>query len=324
LIIGLPIPQLVLAENKNKKGSYIIIDGKQRLLSLRQFSAKPNDELYKPLKLQGLEIRTDLEGMTLQDLETDPSKIDVLRAFQNQTIRTVVIKGWPNESVLFLIFLRLNTGSVQLSPQELRQALHPGPFLAFIEEKSRENAGLRKVLNRKGPDFRMRDAELLLRYLAFKNFVVKYKGNLKQFLDDTCEVFNKNWVSSEAKLRDQLAEMDEAFTLTFKIFGEQSAFRKWDGTAYERRFNRTVFDIMMFYFSDPAIRKLSPPKLHKGIVEDFKHLCESSRDFRTSLETTTKSIEATATRLNIWGTTLAKRLKARFAVPQLKNTQIEI
>lgn len=44
LILGLPIPQLVLAENKNQKGSYII-DGKQRLLSLRQFSAKADDNL---------------------------------------------------------------------------------------------------------------------------------------------------------------------------------------------------------------------------------------------------------------------------------------
>ena len=40
LIIGLPLPQLVLAEAKNKRGSYIVIDGKQRLLSIRQFAAE--------------------------------------------------------------------------------------------------------------------------------------------------------------------------------------------------------------------------------------------------------------------------------------------
>jgi uncharacterized protein DUF262 len=48
LILGLPIPQLVLAESKAQKGSYIIIDGKQRLLSLRQFAAKADDDVYTP------------------------------------------------------------------------------------------------------------------------------------------------------------------------------------------------------------------------------------------------------------------------------------
>ena len=37
IILGLPIPQIILAERKDKKGSYIVIDGKQRLLSIRQF-----------------------------------------------------------------------------------------------------------------------------------------------------------------------------------------------------------------------------------------------------------------------------------------------
>src|SRR5689334_22460988 len=35
LVLGLPIPQIILAEEKGKKGSFIVIDGKQRLLALR-------------------------------------------------------------------------------------------------------------------------------------------------------------------------------------------------------------------------------------------------------------------------------------------------
>lgn len=37
LILGLPIPEIILAERKDKKGTYIVIDGKQRLISIRQF-----------------------------------------------------------------------------------------------------------------------------------------------------------------------------------------------------------------------------------------------------------------------------------------------
>lgn len=35
LILGLPVPQLVLAASHERKGAYIVIDGKQRLLSYK-------------------------------------------------------------------------------------------------------------------------------------------------------------------------------------------------------------------------------------------------------------------------------------------------
>ena len=123
LILGLPIPQVVLAESKERRGAYIVLDGKQRLLSIRQFSADADDKVYEQLKLTGLEIRDDLKRKSLQDLRDDLDLFDDLSAFENQPIRTVVIKNWPDEDFLYHVFLRLNTGSVPLSPQELRQAL---------------------------------------------------------------------------------------------------------------------------------------------------------------------------------------------------------
>lgn len=212
LIIGLPIPQLVLAEDKNQRGSYIVIDGKQRLLSLRQFAAQQDDPNYAPLKLQGLELRADLNGKTFRELEADTDFQDEVRAFQNQPIRTVVIKGWPDENILYLIFLRLNTGSVQLSPQELRQALHPGPFVQYVDKKSGDMPGLQKIFKTSEPDFRMRDTELLVRYFAFRNFLNEYRGNLKAFLDFTCKSFNDVWderhVEFEKQDDDPKSELD--------------------------------------------------------------------------------------------------------------------
>src|SRR6478735_6597778 len=37
LIVGLPIPQIVLAESKSERGKFIVLDGKQRLLSIVQY-----------------------------------------------------------------------------------------------------------------------------------------------------------------------------------------------------------------------------------------------------------------------------------------------
>lgn len=323
LILGLPIPQLVLAESKRKKGAFIVIDGKQRLLTLRQFAARPGDKVYESLKLQDLEVRDDLNGCTLQDLERVPGFAEDLAVFQNQTIRTVVIKNWPNETVLFLIFLRLNTSSVPLSPQELRQALHPGPFLSFVDERSARMKGLQKLLNVTKPDFRMRDAELLVRYFAFKNFLPKYKGNLKMFLDDTCAELNQRWPTMESKLNEQVNDLEDAIEVSYEIFGERDAFRKWEGEDYERRFNRAVFDIMVFYFSQAKVREKAVAK-KKQISDDFERLCEVDQDFKRSLETTTKSMEATVARLNTWGRTLTKRLKIPLPVPRLEGKEISM
>ena len=121
LFLGLPIPQIILAENKEKKGTYIVIDGKQRLLSLQQFVEGDDDG--KKLKLIGLEVKENLNKMTYEEIQNS-EYCDEIDAFNNQTIRTVVVKNWPSVEVLYLLFLRLNTGSVKLSPQELRQALY--------------------------------------------------------------------------------------------------------------------------------------------------------------------------------------------------------
>src|ERR1700690_3691239 len=234
LILGLPIPQIVLAEDQTKKNSYIVIDGKQRLLTLSQFAASRNSATYEQLKLSDLEKRPDLNGLSLEDMQANARSADEVRNFENQTIRTVVIKSWPNEDVLYLIFLRLNTGSVQLSSQELRQALHPGEFLKFVDLSSGSSQGLHRIFGSDKPDFRMRDAELMVRYYAYHSFLPLYKGNLKGFLDEASKTLNSQWEFRDDEMADQALELEAALETTFEIFG-RNAFNKWDGDRYERR-----------------------------------------------------------------------------------------
>lgn len=69
LILGLPIPQIILAEKKDVKGNYIVIDGKQRLLTIISFFSKKENSNFKPFKLKGLNILTNLNGKTYENLE---------------------------------------------------------------------------------------------------------------------------------------------------------------------------------------------------------------------------------------------------------------
>jgi hypothetical protein len=315
LILGLPIPQIVLAESQENRGTFIVIDGKQRLLALQRFAGTKPEPLLPPLKLSGLTVREDLNGSTFADLQTEGGLQRDYAAFENSTIRTVVVRNWQSEKILYVIFHRLNTTSVPLSPQELRQALHPGPFLRFAAKYSETSPGLQQALNLTKPDFRMRDVELLVRFFAYKNFIGSYSGNLKDFLDSTCKELNKQWKTRQQELAGQARQLELSIKATFKIFAGV-AFRKWDGRAFERRLNRAVFDVMAYYFSEPTIRKAALSG-RRQVREAFKDLCAKNERFRRSLETTTKSVEANMIRFSAWGRELNAVLGTKVRLPRI-------
>jgi hypothetical protein len=311
IVLGLPIPQIVLAEAPIAKGSFLVIDGKQRLLSLQQFGGTGLRDGTPPLRLSGLMIRNELNNKSYEDLKSDVRLEKHLNAFENQPIRTVVVKNWQKEEMLYLIFHRLNSETLPLSPQELRQALHPGPFLRFAAEYTENVGGLHKALGIDGPDFRMRDVELLVRYYAFQHRLGNYSGNLKKFLDDTCKQLNTEWKNKEAALKAEADKMEAAIDTAYAIFG-QNAFRKWDGADYEPRFNRAVFDVIVYYFSQDSTRKKAIATRTK-VKKAYERLCVRDSEFLRSIETTTKSQTATKKRFAAWKNQLEKTLGTKLS-----------
>jgi Protein of unknown function DUF262 len=217
LIVGIPVPQIVLARRKEVRGSYLVLDGKQRLLTMSQFAAEADDLDATPLRLTQMQLRPDLNGLTYDRLPPADRN-----EFDNQTIRTVVVRNWANDNFLFAVFLRLNTGNLPLSPQELRQALHT--------------------------------------------------GNLKPFLDYTCETLNEQWQTHEEEIRAAAERCELAIQTTLDVF-EDVAFRRWNFDRYERPFNRAVFDIMTFYFKDRAIAGVSRDNA-AAVGEAFRAACD--------------------------------------------------
>jgi uncharacterized protein with ParB-like and HNH nuclease domain len=136
IILGFPIPHIVLASNQKERGKFVVLDGKQRLLTILQFYGKSTATKNNNFSLRGLEFRKDLDGLSYKDLENNPDYASIVAPLDNQTIRTILIRNWHTESFLYKIFLRLNVESTPLSPQELRQALHPGDFVNFLDDQS--------------------------------------------------------------------------------------------------------------------------------------------------------------------------------------------
>lgn len=321
LVLGLPIPQIVLAEKPGERGRFLVLDGKQRLLAIRQFCAEPDrfvqDDGFSPSKLNDMTLLPFLNGKSYQDLRDEPGLVDYRDAFDNNPVRTVIVRNWPTPDYLYLVFLRLNTGSVPLSPQELRQALQPGPFTDFVERRSLESAPLQRALNLKGPDFRMRDTEILLRAISFDTRAAAYSGNMKQFLDQTCEIFNASWAEDEDGLNQVVDEIESAIQVTIDIFGPRNAFSRYTDGEPERRFNRAVFDVMVSALRQPGVadRARAQPD---DIVSAFAQLCSADSDFVQSIATTTKSIEATKYRFETWSAVLSTLLAVPVVPPAFR------
>lgn len=295
LMLGIPVPPIILAEKRDHKGKYIVIDGKQRLLAIRQFCVNEGSGFDK-LRLKRLQFLSELNGKTIEQIEADYNYVDYKNQFENQTIRTVVIKNWPNEEFLFTVFLRLNTGSKKLSPQELRQALHPGPFLDFLDDATANSQTFWELLNNNEPDSRMRDVELALRFYAFKNNLESNAGNLKLFLDNTCLLLNENWGRKENEIKENFKNLEKAINLCIDIFGK-SAFSRFDGKKYNNRFNRPLFEVFTFYFSNVEIYS-EIEKNKENFKKEFENISTHDTSFNESISSSTKELSRVEYRFN--------------------------
>lgn len=321
IILGFPIPQIVLAEKPGLRGQYFVLDGKQRLLALRQYFADPGDERdesFDPLALTGLEVLAELNRITVKELEV--SRPDSYSALENATIRTVVLSNWNSESLLLSLFLRLNTGSVALSPQELRQALIPGAFMQWIDETSGNSAELHSLLGIDHQDRRMVDAELLLRHVAFSTSPQPYRGNLKSFLDDTSRYLTAEWATVQEPLNEAYYNFSAGLQLGQKLFGNQFC-RKWSGTGttettgrWERALNRALFDVQVYSLSLPAVRE-EIAKQANQILLAFQQRCVSDEAFVRSISATTKTADAFITRHRAWRSVVQETTGVSYEIP---------
>jgi hypothetical protein len=309
ILLGLPTPQLVLAEQKDRRGKFIVLDGKQRLLALSRFTESREDKRLG-FRLSGLEIRNDLNRKKFFHFQNDAELESEKDAFLNNTIRTVIIRNWPGTSFLHQVFLRLNTGSVTLSSQELRQAMAPGAFTKFADNFSAKSTPIQSLLGRSSADPRMRDVELLVRYLAFRRHLHEYKGRLKLFLDNVCMWDNEAWSNEELKISQQAIEFERVICCLIDVFGSRLA-RK----AGSKSFNRAIFDALSYYVGDDRVQDEIREK-SKLVLDAYNAVCASA-DFVNAVDSDTAGIPNTFTRLRIWGEQLNIILENKVRIPTL-------
>lgn len=288
IMIGYPIPEIVLAENKNKRNSYIVIDGKQRLLTIASFK-KPEVYQYwtkKSPKTTGL--TSSYNQKTYKDIDSNP---DMLRIFENSALRCTVISNYPSDESLYDIFYRLNSGSTPLSSQELRQALNKGPYSQFLISVTDEDNILRQVMTIKEPDKRLRDVEVLLRCMSFLKYAKDYKGNLLQFLDNTMHIFNVLWKTEENEIKALERKVMDTIYKLIEVFGAcDIVARKYKNGERNKQFNRVLLEVLVYFFDKVDETKLTEEN-NRNFVLAYKKLFEVDTDFQATIDGSTKNME---------------------------------
>jgi len=308
LMFGLPVPQIVLAEDKTLRGKYIVVDGKQRLLTLFSFFS---DDIKEQFSLTGLNLKS-INGLNVNDLQKDHSEL--YNNLLNQSIRSIIIKNWSTENLLYTIFFRLNSGSLPLSPQELRKALKPGEFLKRIDSYCTDSKAISFLFDDNTPDPRMRDMDLLLRFIVMTAFIDKYKGNYKTAVDQVCDYFNRDWPKHEPEYNKILESFENSIELAREIFGDEEVFRRKSNLKIEKRINRALFDVITYYFS--LIDKISLLSKKIEIKEKTQELYSNNPQFIKSISSNTNNLKETASRFVIYGTLLQEIISAPVEIPK--------
>lgn len=167
LLINVPIPVCYLAEEAD--GTRSTIDGQQRLRSLFRF-------LNNEFSLRGLEVLAELNGRRFHELSDRQQRL-----IKNRTIRCIVITEESHPDIRFDVFERLNTGSVALTPQELRNSVYRGNLNELLHNLASDDT-FRASLGHRA-DTRMAFEELVLRFLALDERLLSYRPSFKTFLN---------------------------------------------------------------------------------------------------------------------------------------------
>ena len=269
LLIGIPVPQIFLYEEG--KNSFLVIDGQQRYFTIYFFKKKRFPRKEKRFELRKIfedskgipenilsdnEYFVDFNLQLPEQLPNKKNKFDRLNystlseddrtALDLRTIRNIIIKqNSPDDgdSVIFEIFNRLNSGGINLKPQEIRTSLYHSQFYEMLY-RINLNPSWRSLTPKNVPDLNMKDVEILLRGFAMLLFKDTYKPSLTKFLN-TFSAGAKKFTPEET---DFLERLFIEFAQYIAQIDNRAFFSKGG------RFNISVYEAIFFALCDDANR----------------------------------------------------------------------
>ena len=265
LLFGLPVPGIFLAKN-SKSGQLEVIDGQQRLKTLQfffneEFNPVESARSRPVFKLQGVDER--FLGLSLRDL-TSKARRDL----NNSLIHATVVKQESppdDDTSMYQIFKRLNTGGVNVTPQEIRCAIYQGGLITTIKQLN-EYSEWRRIVGKSHA--RLKDEELILRFLAMMHVSDQYTKPMVEFLNVFTQLNmdpDAQWVKDASALfKDTIRSFAEAVARPFRL-GES------------RTVNAAVFDSMTVGLArrigqSGSLNPSTIASVHESLINDEGYL----------------------------------------------------
>jgi len=283
LLLGFPVPGIFLV--KRDDGKLLVLDGQQRLRTLLAFySGTLRNE---PYQLEKVQVR--YLGKTYESLDTE----DRRRLDDSIIHATIVRQDEPSDdqSSIYLIFERLNTGGTALQPQEIRVALHREGLISLIRDLN-DLASWRKLYGRKSP--RLKDQELILRFFAMLFWSGNYERPMKDFLN---RYLDKN---EHFKLQKS-DDLKSIFTNTSKTISSCLGAR---ALRLKNAINAAVLDSVMVGVASRLIAKESEPT--KAKLKAAHSALLANESFLGAVTRATADEESVKTRLRLAKQAFAK------------------
>lgn len=276
LLLGLPVPGIFLSREPEMQ-HLLVIDGQQRLKTLQFFY----EGVFQPTRREFAlrDVQEQFLGKTYQSLEPE----DRRRLDDSIIHATIVRQDEPSEdeSSIYYIFERLNTGGTPLNAQEIRASIYAGDYNSLLNELN-ENKVWRALYGKQSR--RLRDQEMILRFFAMHFDSEGYEKPMKEFL-------NRHMASNRHFQLIKPEELSDIFLSAVGLIGEI-----FGDTAFKRGgpFNAAVYDALMVGIA----RRLKKGPISDGetLVAQYSTLLERD-EFKSATETGTADERSVARRL---------------------------
>lgn len=320
LIIGLPVPQVFLWQKEKSKLS--IIDGQQRMSSIYFYLsgrfpragkvaeirkrmrgvARLSDEILQDDALFGDFKLTFSKGYNSPYAGEKYSTLDedVRAELDLRPLRSITVKQEDpqNNDSMYEIFNRLNTGGVNLKPQEIRMSLNHSDFFDMLSELN-EHPLWRNLIKMDDFDKHARDVELLTRAFAMLVYSEKYSSNsMVQFLNNFSEAIDERANSRlpETKRITQKYDNNKLKTLFVDFLAHCESI----GTNHFYESGKLVFPLLEACFHAAYFETLphEKPKLKHFTATQVQQILTDT-DFATTREKATNNTTNVDTRLKV-------------------------
>lgn len=248
LVLNIPIPTIYISQDvdvdlETEEYRYSVIDGQQRLTAMYSF-------FKGKFSLLGLDTLEELNGCFYKDLPPF-----LTRRLEERTVKCLRIDSTLDSQVKIDIFERLNSGSVKLEPQELRNAVFSGKFNELCKALGK-NEDFRTLLqvDLAAPDNnnrvkKMEDVELVLRYFTLidENYLNYKKTKERGFIDFLSDTMKKYMAVDDERLSELKKHFEVTMEQILKDFGSTAfAKYKFENGEYtlQSKFNFAIFDAL--------------------------------------------------------------------------------